>query len=550
MVMMWRLAGLGFLAFGSAACTLPETTPTAEACLGDTPIGPPSYVSPKAGRKDVTLANFAIETSGAIDPDGDAVSGTEAEIWTLDDDGSLREREWYATLVDGEIVPIVLADGFYTGTAAFIGGLEPWRDHAVRVRLVTTSATGCTAPGAWSEPRAFRTDDGSSELFDATVIRDFRVSLPPESYAAIDAEAAPPGCVPYERSYYVGAVDYRGVTSEGIGVKIKGGCGSARDLSQKAGLKLSLDWDDPSVPGCPADRRIGGLDSFTLNNMVQDPSMAHERLAYELFRRLGVPVPRTAPARLYVNEQFYGYYLNLETVNRRFLDRNFGSNQGMLYEGTYRCDINLGNLADDDSGCLTREFRPDECDGAPRPGADPIDYSPLRDMITRVDALPDGGFYPAIAEIIDWDHYLSMWAGEVLLSHWDGYTYNVVNNWRVYHDPSTDRWTFIPSGLDQTFQFGSIDAWSPNSKLARRCLGEAPCAAAFAARLADAVRTFESMNLEAMRAGIHDQLQPLLAADPGREFNSGRFEQVHNDTASFISAQPGEVRELLSTRGF
>lgn len=535
-----------------AACEAPVTSgdDVAARCAADLPPDPPTWVSPKAGRRDVTVDNFAIEATGLVDPDGDPLDAIEAEIWTLADDGTLRERAWWATVVTDHPVPIALADGFYDNAAAFVGGLAPWRDHAVRVRYVSRNPDGCTAAGSWSDPRVFRTDDGSAPLFDATVIRDFRVTLPAASYAAINAEANPPGCVPFERSYHTGTLDFDDVTSDGVGVKIKGGCGSSRDLSEKAALKISLDWDDPAIAGCPAARRIRGLDSFTLNNMVQDGSLSHERLAYELFRRMGVPVPRTAPARLWVNGAFFGYYLHLETVNRRFLDRHFGSNQGMLYEGTYNCDLRLSNIADDDSRCITREFRPDPCDGAAAPDADPEDYAPLRAMIARIDALPDGGFYPAITQIIDWDQYLSMWAVEVMLSHWDGYTYNIVNNWRIYHDPSTDLWTIIPSGLDQTFDYDSLTPWSPNGKLAQRCLAEAPCTAAFAARLAEANLMFQRMDLEAMRAGIQAQLAPLLAADPGREFTQNRFASGHNETAMYIQQQPGYVRALLAAHGF
>lgn len=539
---------LVLLALAVAACT--EPTPVAEVCLGDSPAAAPIWVSPTTGRRDVTPANFAIVTAGAVDPDGDPLVGTEAEIWTVNADGSLRDRQWYASIVDPRPVPVGLPDGFYEGAAGFLGGLEPWQDHAARVRYLTRSAAGCVQAGAWSEPRSFRTDDGSEALFDKSVIREFRVTLPPASFAAIDAEAEPPGCVPYERSYHTGSLDFDGVTSDGVGVKVKGGCGSARTLSEKAALKISLDWDDPAVAGCPAARRIRGLDTFTVNNMVQDRSLSHERMAYELFRRMGVPVPRTAPARVYVNDVFFGHYLHVETVNRRFLDRHFGSNQGMMYEGTYRCDLNLANIADDDSRCLTREFRVDPCDDPPGPGADPVDYTPVRAMIQRIDALPAGQFYPGITQIMDWDHYVSMWAVEVLLSHWDGYTYNIVNNYRLYHDPSTDLWTIIPSGLDQTFEPDSLTPWSPNGKLAQRCLAEPDCTAVFAARLAEANAVFQQMDLQTVRQQIHDQMLPLITAEPGRELSVSAFNTIHAETRDYITARPGEIRALLQSHGF
>lgn len=532
-----------------AACTEPPDDPV-DVCAGDPAAAAPVLLTPTDGRKDVTRGNFTVETIGFLSSTGHDLAAAEAEIWTLSPDGSLRERVWWASIVEPRALPFGLDDGRYEGTAAFLGGLEDWRDHALRVRHVTRSAAGCVQPGAWSEPRVFRTDDGSLEFFDAARVRDFRITLPPESVAAINAQALPPGCVPFERAYYTGTLEFEGDTYENVGVKTKGGCGSSRDLTRKAALKISLDWDDPAVPGCPGSRRIMGLDSLTLNNMVQDPSFSHERMAYALFRALGAPAPRASPARVWVNGTFMGHYLHIETVNRRFLDRHYQSNQGMLYEGTYRCDLNMANVRDDDGGCLTREFRPDACDGYLPADADPINYDPLRELITRIDALPPGQFYPGITEILDWDRYLAMWAGEVMLSHWDGYSYNIVNNFRVYHDPAIDRWTILPSGLDQTFRYESITPWTPNGKIAQRCLAEPACEATMAAKLAEAVTIFERMNLEAMRQSIAAQLAPLIAADPGREFDPARHANLHAETAAYIAQQPGWIRALLTSQGF
>ena len=130
----------------------------------------------------------------------------------------------------------------------------------------------------------------------------------------------------------------------------KGGCGSAEDLDGKAGLKVHLSWDDAQVAGCPAKRRLGGLEKLTFNNMTQDPSMSHEMLAYALYAEMGVPVPRATYARVTVNGEYFGIYAHLETIDRRFLARHFGSNRGALYEGTYWCDLIASNVRDDDTG--------------------------------------------------------------------------------------------------------------------------------------------------------------------------------------------------------
>mgnify|MGYP001084450630 CR=1 FL=1 len=45
-----------------------------------------------------------------------------------------------------------------------------------------------------------------------------------------------------------------------------------------------------------------------------------------------------------------------------------------------------------------------------------------------------------------------------MISHWDAYEFSIHNNYRVYHDPSTDTWSMIPTGIDQTFG-GDQDPW-------------------------------------------------------------------------------------------
>jgi CotH kinase protein len=543
------IAAVAFMALPIMGCTDPPPLP--DVCEGEQSPRAPTVITAVAGRRDITADNLAIEISAPDDPDGDLLWDTEYEIWTVNADGSARERVWLASIVAPHPPPVTLSVGVYVGVAQVLGHLELWRDHQLRVRHISRSVQGCEQVGAWSTPIQFRTDDGSAPLFDDSRVRDIRVTLPPASYAAIDAEAEPPGCVPYQRSYYVGAVSYDGVAFDGIGAKVKGGCGSARRLNEKAALKLSFNWDDPAVPGCPMARRIGGLGSLTINNMVQDKSMAHERMAYELFRRMDVPAPRTAPVTLFVNELFFGHYLNVETVDRRFLARHFDSNQGMVYEGTYFCDLQAVNIRDDDTGCLTREFSPDTCDAPMMVGADPQDYTPIRQLVARLDALPVDGFYPAITNILDFDRYLSMWAVEAILSHWDGYTYDIVNNYRIYHDPSTDRWTFIPSGLDQTFgDLRPVDVWGPNSRIAQRCLREPACEAVFAARLHDAITLFESLQLDGERARIQQQLVPLVTAAPGREFDRDDFDRTHDETRAFIGRRANELRAVLAAHGY
>lgn len=522
---------------------------TGPLCPANTPPDAPTVVSPVLGLIDVTAENLAIVGSEFVDPDpGDVFGGVEVEIWQFVD-GAPSERVWSAELA-GESPPVVtLADG--TFDAGPTGALEQWKDYVVRIRYRDEHAE-CSEYGPWSADLLFRTDDGSTELFDDSVVRDFYLDIPQDSWAAIDAEAYPPGCVPFDRTYHTGTLRYEGQLFPGVGIKIKGGCGSSRDLGGKASFKVDLEWDDEAVVGCPSPRRLLGQSHFTFNNGVQDSSASHERMAYSIFREAGVPTPRMAHVRIFVNDELWGLYQHVETVDRRFLSRWFASNDGMLYEGTYWCDLISSNLPptdDDDSACLTREFSPDPCSVAD-PGADPLDYALLRAMIEQVEALPSGGFYPAIDTIFDFDRFLTTWAVESVISHWDNYAFSIKNNYRVYHDPTTGRWTLISTGLDQTFG-SDVNPWGDaDGVLATRCLAEPDCEAAFAARLAEVNDMFEATDLAGRAEDIYTQISPYVLEDPRREYGFGTFQAQHQSLLDFIAARPDRIREYLMSHGF
>jgi hypothetical protein len=504
----------------------------------------PEVMAPEEGHIDVIPGDLVIRTSAFADPDADAAHAkTEFEIWRLAA-GEPAIRVWHAE-VDGsaaadQLTEVRLADGtFEVGTT-----LDEWADYGVQARY--SDGADCSAWSEWSPLRPFRTDDGSTGWFQQDTLHEVHITIPPESWDPINAQARPPGCVPFVREYYTGSVTVDGQTFDGVGLRTKGGCGSSRDLSQKASFKINLSWDDPAVDGCPQERRIHGLKRFTLNNQVQDRSFVHEMLAYRFYQLMGVPTPRANHVRVFVNDQLWGVYLNLESIDRRFLSRWFGSKDGMLYEGTYYCDLVPANVppGDEDTYCIARKFHPSSCEPTAE-GGDPEDYTAVREMVNQLaSGYQVGSFYPEIEAIWDFDTFLSLWAVENIIGHWDGYTIQIVNNYRMYHDPSSGKWTIIPTGVDQTFgQNTAIDQVA--GLLAQRCWQEQDCQDAYKARLAQAVDVFESADLQSMAATIRDQIAPAVMEDPRKEGTYDEFVNGVQATINFIDARPGQVRASL-----
>lgn len=380
-------------------------------------------------------------------------------------------------------------------------------------------------------------EDSSGELFNPWNIGEVRLDIPPSSWHSIDDEALS-GCVATPRDYYPGAVTIDDTRFPGSGIRAKGGCGSSRSLDGKAAFKANMSWDDPAVEGCPETRRYKGVKKITLNNQVEDASFLHERIGYDFFRQLGVPVQRAAPVRLYVNDEPWGLYLNLETIDRRFLKRHFDSNDGMLYEGDYGCDLG-------EASCFEPKFDTDACD-KPRDG-DPTDMTPLEELHTRLAQIPSGDFYPAINGIFDFDTYLTSWAAASLMGYWDGYPADPTN-YRIYHDPSDDRWTMIPSGIDQLFE-KNVNPFKPVGMLSIRCLAEEDCNAAFRTRLGEVIALFEAADYPVLARKIAKQIKDAVAADPRKEISIEDWQAAVESTIKYIQTRPGELRALLNAPG-
>jgi hypothetical protein len=535
-------AGVCHLLVLATGCGAGDTTDSGETmCMNgeNTPPATPSIRTPAAGAFDVEPGSLVVRTSAFSDADaGDHHVASELEIWRVAG-GEPVMRVWTAHRDEPDTLTEVAIDegSFETGDA-----LESRAIYSVTARYRDTGS--CSAWSEWSAPRTFRTDDGSLYWFGAA-IREVRLDIPPDSWEAIDAEAVPPDCVPFARSYQTGSVTLDGETHDGVGIRSKGGCGSARHLDGKAGFKVSLEWDDPAVDGCPDQRRSHGLERLTLNNMVQDASFVHEQLAYRFYQLMGVPSPRATHVRLFVNDELWGVYNNVETIDRRFLWRWFDDDRGMLYEGTYWCDLLAENIppGEDDSTdyCISREFHPSEC-STPDAGADPETYEPVRLLASALDELPDGDFYPAIEQLFEFDTFLSMWAVEAVINHWDGYVGDIQNNYRVYHDPSSGRWTMLPGGVDQTFTDGAL---AVGGLLAQRCAAEEDCQAAFRARLAEAIDVFEGAGLDELAASLRDRIADDVDADPRKETSGDGFRDAVDATIGFIGARPAQLRQSL-----
>jgi len=307
-----------------------------------------------------------------------------------------------------------------------------------------------------------------------------------------------------------------------VQVRLKAYVGSSRTLDQKCGFKLDLNEYE--------DRRWHGIETLTLNNMVQDVTYVHEYMAYSLYRAMGVPAPRQGYAWVTVNGQDYGLYLIMESIDDRFLDRWYADSSGPLFEGAYGVDLYSG---------YENSFEYDE-------GPDPSDRSDLTELIAVLDQGSNEAVLAEVETMVDMDEFLRNMAVEAVALHWDGYTSS--NNYRLYKDPTTGQFQIIPWGTDQTFMSAHYGPWSAYGRLFTFCLAIDSCYDRYNVILEEATYTMDDLELDGVATDLADWLRPHIEIDPRKEFEMSTHDYYLDYTVATVQSYPQSVRDQLARR--
>lgn len=230
------------------------------------------------------------------------------------------------------------------------------------------------------------------------------------------------------RKYVKATVKDADGTYPDVGVHLRGGLGSFRGVTDKAGFTINMDKYDGT-------KYFHGMDKFHLVNSVQDPSYLSEWVSNEMLRLAGVPTPRIRHAIVTLNGQTKGFYFVKEGYDKFWGKRHFKNNDGNFYDGSFN-DISE---------------KPD-LTGAKE---DVKDYADLNALVAAANEPDHAKRFAAMEKLMDMDHFISGFCIQAILGDWDGYAFNK-NNYRVYHQPEKNKIYIIPSGLDQ--EFGNAEA--------------------------------------------------------------------------------------------
>ena len=304
--------------------------------------------------------------------------------------------------------------------------------------LLSLAATGVFAAvkpvkpvGQPTGPPKEKKNDPSHALFATNApIRTFNIEVSGTEWTALQSN---------NRSYARGTVTVGTNVFRDAGVHLKGN-GSFRPLNEKPSLVVRFDRYVPGQEFC-------GLTKISLNSSSQDSTFLADFTANSLFADANVPVSRVTHARVVLNGRELGLYVLVEMHNKEFLKRWFHNSHGNLYEA-YLADVD--SQMDQDNGSDTSQNDRKRLAAAVR----------IADPAQRWAQLP---------EVLDVDRYVSHLVCEIFTGHTDGYAMNR-NNYRIYHNPDTDKFTFIAHGVDWGFQNTGVSIKPPQSSLVTKAI--------------------------------------------------------------------------------
>ncbi len=241
------------------------------------------------------------------------------------------------------------------------------------------------------------------------------------------------------------------VTVENVSVRFKGNSSSNPKQTHKRSFLIKFDGSDK-------DRRFFGLRQASFDNGVQFGSLFSEPIITEILRDHGVPAHRCNYARLYVNKEYRGVYVNVERIDESFLANHLHDPNGALFkvdEGGPGCNL---QFLGDDPALYLKTFDPKTRSAKKEPAR-------LVEFIKLVNKTEPKEFAKTLEEKMEVDDFLRVTAVMLFAGAFDQLTGWNPHNYFLYHDGKRDRWRYMPWDLDVGFcetAFGKIrvlDDW-------------------------------------------------------------------------------------------
>jgi spore coat protein CotH len=393
---------------------------------------------------------------------------------------------------------------------------------------------------------AAQTADPTEPFFDNAVLHNIYFTINSKDWQTLKENYLDNTYYPVDFKWGTTTVRNSGIRSRGTGSR----------SGEKPGLRLDFDR-------YTSNQKFLGLKSLVLRNSTQDPSNMHEQLSMLLFKKLGLAAPREIYARLYVNNAYAGLYSIVESIDKTFLGKTFGTDEGYLYKYDYNItdtgyyfQYRTSNPAD----YVPLPFKPETHESDPQPEV-------FEQFIRTINTASDASFRTSIAEFMDLTELVRHVAGEVFVADNDGFLGNWgMNNYYLYRFADEHRFRFVDWDKSEAFK-DPPDYWiwhnhldaaeATKNRLWTRAMAHADLKALFLDTLIRCADLAAEIPLDSAAGDSRGWLERevdrqyelinlAVQADPQKPYTNDEFQAAVNSVRDFVQRRPGIVRSQVA----
>lgn len=386
----------------------------------------------------------------------------------------------------------------------------------------------------------------SSGLYDKTIVKNVYLNFSQPDYWTqltnnYSSETNIPATMIFDGNVY-----------PNVGVRFRGNTSYVQiGSSQKKSFSIETDFVDE-------DQTLFGYNDLKLNNAHQDPTFMREVL-YNRMAARHIPIAKGNFVHLFLNNQDWGIYPNIQSVDKTFLKEWFLSNDGARFRATTETTGMPGGGGGPNWGDGTAGMN---YLGASATEATYQQYYSLKsnDVVDNPwQALIDACFslstltannIETVKTKIDIDKVLWHMACENIFTDDDSYVMKGKMDYMIYYEPETGRTTSLEYDGNSTFQtsVATSSSWSPfknvtnaNYPLLNKLILTPELRQRYLAHYRTILNeTFTTLNANAIIDEMDAQISALVAADPKKLY----------PTSQYISGVPALKSFVASRRNF
>ncbi len=281
------------------------------------------------------------------------------------------------------------------------------------------------------------------DFYDLNTVQEIKLNFPTENWSYFLDSLRYNG-----DGLFLGKVEINGQPFENVGVRYQESK-SFTPGDKRNSLEIELNYINKN-------QNFQGHSTIILSHSLRDPSMVREVLSFEIARDY-VPAPKANYARVEVNGENYGLFVNIEAVDPVFLDTHFGSSGNALFKVNHFAGDNtppgckskiFGSLEyDSNVSCYLNNFKKLSDHG----------WDDLMELAKMLNQQPD-----KIESVLNVDRTLWMLAFNNLLVNLSSYSGQHSVNYYLYKD---DDGQFNPIIWHLNLTFGSFKNTGQGSDL-------------------------------------------------------------------------------------